>query len=440
MIDRFVRGLTGAGLFACALLTAGLAQAVPVIEHWETPNGARVYFVAAPQLPMVDIRVVFDAAAARDGDHPGIGVLTNGLLAEGAGGMDADAIADRFAAVGAKFSNSALRDMSMVSLRSLTDPALLGPALETFTAVLGRPDFPADVLDRERSRMLVALRRDLQSPAKLAEKAFYAALYGDHPYASPVLGTEASLTRLTAADVRAHYQRYFVARNAVVAIVGDLDRAAAERLAQQVTAALKAGERAAPLPPVVPLKQSERAALAHPSTQTHIWHGQVGIARDNPDYVPLYVGNHILGGSGLISRISQEVREKRGLSYSAYSYFSPMRAAGPFVLGLQTANESADEALAVLQQTLAGFVRDGPTAEELAAAKKNITGGFPLDIDSNSDILGFLAMIGYYDLPLDYLATYNAKVEAVTADEVRRVFQRWVDPETMLTVMVGRRG
>jgi zinc protease len=159
--------------------------------------------------------------------------------------------------------------------------------------------------------------------------------------------------------------------------------------------------------------------------------------RGDPDYLPLYVGNHILGGSGLVSRISDEVREKRGLSYSAYSYFVPMRVAGPFTLGLQTRNENRAEALAVLRQTLARYVGEGPTDEELLAAKKNITGGFPLNIDSNSDILGYIAMIGFYGLPLDYLDTFNQRVEAVTAAQIRDAFARRVHPERMVTVTVG---
>jgi zinc protease len=166
--------------------------------------------------------------------------------------------------------------------------------------------------------------------------------------------------------------------------------------------------------------------------------GQPGVRRGDPDYFALYVGNQILGGGGLVSRISEEVREKRGLSYSAYSYFLPMRADGPFVLGLQTRNDSADEALKVLRQTLVDFRNDGPTGKELEAAKRNITGGFPLKIDSNSDILGYIAMIGFYKLPLDYLDTFNGKIEAVTAKQIRDAFQRRVDPDRMVTVTVGR--
>jgi zinc protease len=177
--------------------------------------------------------------------------------------------------------------------------------------------------------------------------------------------------------------------------------------------------------------------IAHPSSQTHILLGQPGIRRDDADYYALYVGNHVLGGGGLVSQLSNEVREKRGLSYSVYSYFLPMGERGPFQLGLQTRNDQVDEALQVLRDTLATYVAEGPSAEELEAAKNNITGGQALRIDSNRKILEYLAVIGFYELPLDYLETFNAKVEAVTLEQVREVFRRRIQPERMLTVLVG---
>jgi zinc protease len=159
--------------------------------------------------------------------------------------------------------------------------------------------------------------------------------------------------------------------------------------------------------------------------------------RKDPDFFPLYVGNHILGGSGLVSQLYEEVREKRGLSYSVYSAFIPMQKKGPFILGLQTRNDQLEEALGVLRETLQRFHDQGPTDKELVAAKKNITGGFALRIDSNSKIIEYLAVIGFYGLPLDYLETFNDKVMAVTREQIRDAFQRRVHPDVMATVIVG---
>ncbi len=428
-------------LLLAAALWAGPLQAAPDIQQWQTKNGARVLFIVAPELPMVDVRVVFDAGSARDEERPGRALLTNALLEEGAGAgeahLDADAIAERLDALGAEFSTNSMRDMAVVSLRTLTQPELLAPALDTMALVLTAPSFPEEALERERRRVLVALKRQQQSPEEIANKAFYAALYGTHPYAIPPMGTEASVAALTREELLAHYRRYYVGRNAVVGIVGAVNRSQAEAIAEQVVGGLPAGERAPVLPEVDALPEAMRSHISHPSSQTHILLGQPGVRRGDPDYFPLYVGNHVLGGSGLVSRVSAEVREKRGLAYSAYSYFSPMNRKGPFILGLQTRNESAPEALGVLQETLARFVADGPTAEELAAAQKNITGGFALNIDSNRDKVEYLAMIGFYDLPLDYLETFPAKVQAVTVSQVKETFQRRVAPERMATVTVG---
>ncbi len=424
-------------LFVLLLVGAGLAQAMPAIEHWTLPNGARVYYAHAPQLPMVDAHVVFDAGSARDEGKPGRALLTNALLAEGAGGLDADAIAGRFEDVGASFGNDALRDMSYFSLRTLTEPKLMAQAVETAALVLNRPDFPPQAMERERSRVLVGLRRQEQSPEAVAEKAFYRAVYGKHPYAEPPIGSEASIKALTRDDLREHYRRYFVGRNATLAIVGAVDRATAERLAEALVGRLPAGEAPPPLPAPPAAEPREPLRVTFPSAQTHLLVGQPGMRRLDPDYFALYVGNHVLGGSGFTSRITKAIREERGFAYSAYSYFTPMAVEGPFIMGLQTATANRDEALEVLRATLAEFVAEGPSAAELEASKKNITGGFPLRIDSNSDIVQYLAVIGFYRLPLDYLEKFTERVEAVTAEQIRDAFQRRIHPEAMTVVSVG---
>ncbi len=433
-------GTIATALFlSCILYLVSLPPvfAAPAIQHWTTANGARVFYVLAPELPMVDIQFIFDGGSARDGDHQGVALLTNALLDQGAGELDADAIAERLEGVGARLSTSAHRDMAIIGLRSLTDEALLQPALEVLKLILGRPSFPASALERERKRMLVALQAKAQDPGDIAQKAFFRALYGRHPYATPSLGTEQSLRALSRDDVSAHHRRYYVARNAVIAVVGALPRPRVEALVERLAAVLPAGDKAPALPPVTPLDKAVERHIEHPSTQTHILMGQPGMKRKDPDYFPLYVGNHILGGSGLVSRISEEIREKRGLAYSAYSYFMPMRKLGPYTLGLQTRNDQATEALRVLRATLVDFVDKGPTARELRASKRNITGGFPLRIASNGKIVSNLAMIGFYELPLDYLETFNQRVAAVTREQILQAFQRRIHPQRMVTITVG---
>jgi zinc protease len=423
-----------------ALLLSGLATASPAIQQWQTGNGAQVYFVAAPELPMVDIQVTFNAGSARDGARPGLAMFTSAMLEEGAGDLDANAIAEQFDRLGANAAFGSLRDMATASLRSLTEERLLAPAVQTFAQLLREPSFPAAALERVRKQMVVGLRHESQSPATIASNAFYRALYADHPYATPPSGTMPSVLALGRDQLMAFHRRYYVGRNAVVAIVGAVDRQQAQALAEQVVGSLPAGEAAAPLPPVAPLTAASSQHIEHQATQTHLLLGQPGMRRGDPDYFALYLGNHILGGSGLVSRISDEIREQRGLSYSAYSAFSPMAAEGPYLLSLQTKNESREEALEVLRATLARFIAEGPSEAELTAAKKNITGGFALNIDSNKDILGYIAVIGFYGLPLDYLDTFIERVNAVSAAQIHDAFRRRVQPERMALITVGEQG
>jgi len=419
------------------LSIAWSVQAAPDIEHWQTSKGVEVYYVHAPELPMVDMQIVFDAGSSRDDDLPGLAMLTNGLLDQGAAGFDADAISNGFESLGAIYGSDAGYDSASVQLRSLTDEALLAKAIENLKRVVSRPEFPKDALKRRRSQTLIGLKSKQQSPAALAKDAFMSAIYQSHPYANPNEGTEESVAAIKREDITAFYKQYYVINNAMVAIVGAVDRKQAEQIAEDITADLEPGEKAGPLAEVKALDKPATIFINHPSTQTHILVGQPGIKRGDPDYFPLYVGNYILGGGGMVSRLFEEIREKRGLSYSAYSYFSPMRFKGPFIAGLQTRKDQVDKARSVLMENINRFIENGPTEEELIAAKKNITGGYPLRIDSNSKILNYVVVIAYYKLPLDYLETFNAKVEAVTVEQIKDAFKRRLTPDKLVTVMVG---
>lgn len=430
MVTKLLAGLI-------ALFIAVSIQASPKIEHWQTTNGARVYFVPAPELAMVDITVAFDAGAARDGEKSGLALLTNAMLNEGAGGLDTDQIAVAFEDVGAKFSNSSQRDMAILSLRTLTDKSAFEPALAMFKKVLTAPDFPKISFDRLQKQMLIGLQAEKQSPAAIASRAFYSNLYGNHPYASMPAGNEQSVAQLTLESLKEFYTQYYVAKNAVIVLVGAMDIKQAKDIAEQIVSGLPVGHAAKALVNVATLEGEKKITIEHPSSQTHIVMGQAGISRSDADYFALYVGNHILGGSGLVSQLSNEVREKRGLSYSVYSYFRPMRELGPYQFGLQTRNDQAEEALTVMQNTLKDFIKNGPTDAELLAAKQNITGGFALRLDSNSKIAGYLAMIGFYGLSLDYLETFKAKVNAITVEQIKDAYSRRIYADKMITVLVG---
>lgn len=425
------------GAVALLSLLPGLAAAVPDIEHWTTENGARVYFISARELPIVDVRIVFDAGSARDGNTPGLARLTNSLLDSGTAELSADAVAERLDEIGARLGSGARRDMAWLSLRSLSESQYLSPAIDTLARLLNKPAFSPEALERERQRLIAAVRERNQSPDELVEHNFYQTLYGEHPYGSPPGGDEDSLKAITRDDVKAFHGRYYVAANAVVAIVGDLDRSAAEQLASTLVGDLPGGEPAQALPRVQSLTESRTVTISHPSSQSHIRIGQVGVIRGNPDYYSLYLGNHVLGGSGLVSSLAEEVRLQRGLSYSVYSYFAPMQQEGPFLIGLQTRNDQVEEAIKVVMTTLQDFVDNGPSTEKLEDARQNIIGSFAQRIDSNNELVEYLGMIGFYDLPLDYLRTFPDKIEAISLEEVTKVFRQHIHPQRLLTVVVG---
>lgn len=424
------------GLLLLALSQTGFAAAK--IDHWQTSQGSRVYYVRTEGLPMVDIQVVFDAGSARDGQQFGLATLTTDLLETGAGKWNADDIAQRFESIGAKFGASSSIDMATVSLRTLTEPALFAKALETLQVILSKPTFKEADFKREKSRTLAGLKQQEESPAEFASIAFYNALYGNHPYAHPESGTLTTVAALKSADVRRFYQNHYVAANAIVVIVGDLTKPQAEQAAEQLLSGLPIGKKPPALPDVAPLTQAKVQHIEFPSTQTHVLVGLPGTFRKDPDYYSLYVGNHILGGGSLVSKLFDEVREKRGLAYSANSAFIPMLKPGPFLVSLQTRNDQTPQALQVLNQTLNDFIAKGPSEAELTAAKKNITGGFAMRFDTNKELSTYVAMIGFYDMPLDYLDTFQQKTEQVTVASITDAFKRRVNPALLQTITVGK--
>ncbi|CDI02042.1 putative Peptidase M16-like protein [Candidatus Competibacter denitrificans Run_A_D11] len=422
---------------AVMLLVSNLATAVPAIQNWRTANGVPVYFIPAPELPMVDVQILFNAGSIRDGAQAGLAQLTNALLEEGAGDWSADTIADRLDRVGARLTISSRRDAATVSLRSLSDPQYLQPAVEAVARLLKEPTFSPEALGRVRQQMLTALRERAQSPGAIAQDAFFKALYGDHPYGSPPEGTPASLEAITRADLERFHRRYYTAANAVMAMVGALDRPAAEQLANKLVGELARGEPVPPPPPIPAVTAGQTIRIAHPSSQSHILMGQLGVKRGDPDYYALFLGNHVLGGNGLVSQLSQEIREKRGLAYGAYSAFSPMQQAGPFLINLQTRNDQVDTALQVTQTTLREFTSSGSTAQALEEARQNITGGFALDLAGNGKLAGALGLIAFYGLPLDYLQNYIGMINGITLEQAKTTWQRQVQPDKLITVIVG---
>ncbi|MFS2167532.1 M16 family metallopeptidase [Variovorax sp. Varisp62] len=444
---KTLKKIAQCALFAgAALVGITSAQAALPIQQWTLANGAKIYLVSTNALPIVDVQVDFDAGSRRDpAAQAGLASATATMVEKGVqagkGGepaLDQNALGEAWADLGASFDVSAGTDRTSYSLRTLSDPALLNKAVALASREIGEPAFPDDVWQRERERINAAIKEANTKPATIAGRAFALAVYGVHPYGQEV--TEETLARIDIAAMRQRYQQLIVPCRAKLSIVGAVTRAEAETLATTLLSRLPASESCTPLPPIAPV-----AALAAPkderipfdSAQAHVFVGQPGYPRKDPDHFALTLGNYVLGGGGFVSRLMNEVREKRGLTYSIYSGFAPGLDAGAFRVGFQTRPDQAEEAVKMSREVLARFVAEGPTASELKAAKDNLIGGFPLLLDSNRKLIGNVANIAWHDLPLDYLDTWTARMNAVTAADVKAAFQRKLQPERMVTVVVG---
>ena len=426
-------------LLSVAMLISALsAQAAVNIQHWQTSSGAEVYFVENHDLPIVDLSVNFAAGSARDAaEKSGLAGITRYMMTLGAAGMNDEVIANKLADIGAVLGGEFDGDRAALKLRTLSSEREQKQALDVFGKILQKPDFPASVLAREKARIISGLEESATQPEGMVNRAFMTALYGSHPYSLDESGEIATVAKLSVADLQAFYQQYYRANGAVIAMMGDLSRAQAEAIAESMASGLPKGPANPAIAQVTYPKAPVTQRIAHPASQSHILLGYPGIKRGDPDLFPLYLGNYVLGGGGFVSRLTEEVREKRGLVYSVYSYFMPMAEVGTFQIGLQTKKEQADEALKIVRATLADFLAKGVTDAELKAAKANVIGGFPMRIDSNSKILDYLAVIGFYKLPLNYLDEYNSKVAAVTAAQIKDAFNRRLKPENFVTVIVG---
>jgi len=426
-------------LAAAMLVAAAPAWAILPIQQWQAASGARVYFVENRDLPMLDVSVEFPAGAGYDQPaKSGVAGMAQRMLTSGADGMSEDEVARRIADIGAQLGGRFDPDRAGLSVRTLSSARERKQALDILARSLRAPSFPAEVLEREKVRLIGSLKEADTKPDTIVSRTFYRLAYGEHPYALRPSGEVDSVKGLTREDLLAFHRRHYAARNAVVAMIGDVTRAEAEAIAEELTRGLPRADGQGPgLPPVTPLTQPVTRMLPHHAAQAHILIGAPGMSRLDPDYIPLFVGNFVLGGGGFTSRIYEEIRQKRGLAYSAASYFYPLEREGPFVISLQTQRDQAAQALEVTRQTLAQFVKEGPTADELDAAKRNIVGGFPLRIDSNRKIHEYLAMIGFYRLSLTYLEDFVQQVERVSATDIRDAFRRRIDPSRMVTVVVA---
>ena len=433
--------LLKAGLMGCLLYGVQVYAALP-IQHWVTENGARVFFVETHAIPVLDISVEFDAGSRRDpAGKAGLAALTNGSLDKGIVGEGREdvteaQILDTFADAGALRSNMTGMDRAGYSLRVMSGHAESESAIRMMAQLLAKPSFPEALLERDKARLVASLKEEMTRPDSIAAKAFRKDIYPAHPYGES--STPESVERITREDMMEFHKTHYVANRAVISLVGDIDVERARQIAREISSGLIVSDRDLPTLPDVTVPAGKTNVIAHPATQAHILIGMPALRRGDPDFFALTVGNYILGGGGFSSRLMDEVREKRGLSYSVYSQFQPMLQPGPFIISLQTEKKQAADAISVVNATLDDFLRKGPDATELQSARDHLVNSFAMKMDNNLKVLELIAMIGYYRLPLDYLDHWTEKVAQVAVADVKDAMNRKLNEGKMVTVIVGQ--
>lgn len=425
-------------IFAAGLAALGLAGPVAALEiqELESPGGIPYWLVEEPSIPVVALEIGFQGGARLDPpERQGVANLVAGLLEEGAGERDALAFAKATGDLAARFGFSAGRDSFDVSARMLADS--LEPSIALLADALAQPRFDEEPVGRVRSQVLSSIAEASTDPSEIAGKTWFARAFPDHPYGRPVEGTAETVAAIDVDNLRAAHQRLLTRSNALIGVVGAITPEEAGRAIDTLFERLPQGEPVGPQPvDTAPPAGLELVELDKP--QSVAVFGHLGIPRDDPDFIPAYVMNYILGGGGFVSRLMEEVREKRGLAYSVYSYLYPLDEAALMMGGVQTANERMAESLDVIRAQWARMAEEAATEEELEKAKKYLTGAFPLRFDTNAKIADYLVFLQREGLGRAYIDERNGLIEAVTLEDIRRVAQRLLDPEALSVVVVGQ--
>jgi zinc protease len=427
-----------AGLVAFVLIVLAPLQARAIeVTTVESPGGLTALLVQDTANPMVTIDFAFDGGAALDPEgKAGLAYMVSGLLDEGAGDMDSRTFQRRLAALAIDLDFDAGRDSFSGTLRTLTDN--LDEALGLLKIALTAPRFDPDAVERIRGQVLAGLRYDQNDPQEIASRAWFAALFPDHPYRNAVEGTPESIAAITVDDLKAFARRHMTRDRLMIGVAGDVAPDVVAAMLDSTFGALPQTSDLPAVPEATPRADGRTLVIEQDVPQSVAMFGQAGLARSDPDWYTAYVVNYILGGGGFSSRLVEEVRESRGLAYSVYSYLVPYDHAPVWMGGVATNNARVGESLDLIRAEWARMAAEGPTETELADAKTYLTGAWPLRFTSTRAIAGILVAMQKEGLPPSYLDDRNAYIEAVTLDDARRVAARLMDADTLTTVVVGQ--
>ena len=421
-------------LSICLLALPATANMVP--QRSVLANGMILLTSEQRALPMVSIELLIDAGSRHDAPkQEGLANLTARLLTYGTQRRTALQISETLDFIGAGLSAGCGEDLATVSMTVLKKDLATG--LELLAEVLTLSTFPQEEIDRQKQSIIASIKAREESPGDIAQRRFAAALYPQSPYGRPVEGIEVSVKGLEQQSLRAFYERYYRPNRTILSVVGDISHQEVARALNEAFRSWPKGEPAtAPVPPSK-VGSGETLRVNKDLTQANIILGHEGVGRENPDYYAIQVMNYILGGGGFSSRTLDSIRNERGLAYSVYSYFSAEKGHGTFELVMQTKNETALEAIRIAKAEIRRMREELVTEEELSDAKDYLTGSFPLRFDTNRKVANFLAQVEYFQLGLDYPDHYPDLIRKVTREDVQRVAQTYLKPETLIAVIVA---
>ena len=426
----------------------------PKIRSWEADTGVRVVMYKIKSIPIIDLAIEIDAGSRWDPNgFEGLSAMTKSMIFKGIDEfgdrdeMSEQEISEFIAKNSLVRSSRSDRDKTSLRFRFLSDSEIRSPILDFISRVLAFPKFNKEILEREKNNSISRLEESLTKPQTIATKNLWKSMYPEHPYGRSI--TPKSISSISVDDLHSFHSTFWRPSRITLSIVGDIDFEEAKALANKITSPLSDKlilsnfSNTIQVPQLLPaVSKGGKIVLKipHPAAQSHIWMGLPILARHETDEIfPMLVANHILGGSGFGSRLTKEIREDRGLSYSVFSAFSLLKQKGPFYIGLQTGKENSQKAVEVMLNTVSKFIEDGPSAEEVEIAKMGLIGGFALRLDSNMKILENLAQIAFYDLPLNYLDNWVLRIQAVTLEDVQKVLKEKINLDNTSLIVVGHK-
>jgi zinc protease len=422
--------------FVLALLAAPAARAMEV-ERVVSPGGIEAWLVEDHSNPLIAVDIAFEGAGAVADPigKSGLAKFASSVIDEGSGDLDSQAFQGMLDDYNIKLSFGAGLDNFNGSLQTLTENR--DRAFDLFRTALTEPRFDEEPVERIRGQLLVRAARNLRKPANIASRNLQELLYPGHPYARPAGGTPESLKAITVADMQALVDTRLAKDNLVIGVAGDITPEELGRLLDSTFGALPDKAELPEVPKIEVAAEGDVVVAEMAIPQSVVRFGQAGIDRDDPDYYAAQLVNEVLGGGGFFSRLYSEVREKRGLAYSVWTYLRPADYASATYGGVATANGRVGESLEVIREEWKRMAEEGPTAEELDLAKKHLTGSFPLRLSSNSAVASMMVAIQLSDLGIDYIDKRADYIDSVTLEDAKRVAKELFDPAALDFVVVG---